>query len=417
MELPKNVTQIGEVDRHCKVYVEDYVVSYLKQLNTQAESKEISVALYGRHEQENGLDYHFIYGACKVEQLPREVRHLSQAQLQEVEKYRRKYFPELAFAGYRLLNGEMIEGFYIRDQDICRYIAGYAQFYEKNDAMLAYMLDVRETIQPERVDQEKYERVRQRQEERRAEAAEENNAGQPMSDKLIQLSTSQNLQRMRLAAVAVFALLCLFGFATFKNDTLDSANGEKLVAVNATDISPQEAVQKDKLVIEDKLEDALREENQSEAQGKLGADSQDNAKTQEEADPQASASVQDSVNVQEGVESQENTEIQEGSDSQEQATAREAGALGEQSENVENAGTEITEAGQQATEQTQPVVADTTETLVAEAVAYIIQPGDTLIAISRRQYGTDTRVQDICERNKITDPNNIKQGQVIMLPR
>ena len=55
MELPKNVTQIGEVDRHCKVYVEDYVVSYIKQLNTQAETREISVALYGRYEQENKL--------------------------------------------------------------------------------------------------------------------------------------------------------------------------------------------------------------------------------------------------------------------------------------------------------------------------------------------------------------------------
>ena len=102
------------------------------------------MALYGRHEQENGYDYHFIYGACKVDQLPREVRHLSQAQQQEIERLRRKYFPELMFAGYRLLNGEMIEGFFICDRDVCRYIAGYAQFYEKNDAMLAYMLDVRE---------------------------------------------------------------------------------------------------------------------------------------------------------------------------------------------------------------------------------------------------------------------------------
>ena len=33
MELPKNITQIGESDRHCKIYVEDYVVSYIKQMN------------------------------------------------------------------------------------------------------------------------------------------------------------------------------------------------------------------------------------------------------------------------------------------------------------------------------------------------------------------------------------------------
>ena len=60
MELPKNITQIGEVDKVCKVYVEDYVVSYIKQLNREAENREISVALYGRHEQEDGVDYHFV---------------------------------------------------------------------------------------------------------------------------------------------------------------------------------------------------------------------------------------------------------------------------------------------------------------------------------------------------------------------
>lgn len=27
MELPKNITQIGESDKSCKIYAEDYVVS------------------------------------------------------------------------------------------------------------------------------------------------------------------------------------------------------------------------------------------------------------------------------------------------------------------------------------------------------------------------------------------------------
>ena len=33
MELPKNITQVGETDRNCKIYVEDYVVSYMRQMN------------------------------------------------------------------------------------------------------------------------------------------------------------------------------------------------------------------------------------------------------------------------------------------------------------------------------------------------------------------------------------------------
>lgn len=47
-------------------------------------------------------------------------------------------------------------------------MSGYAQFYEKNDSMLAYMLENRgEEAAPEKVDQEKYEVVKKRQEERR----------------------------------------------------------------------------------------------------------------------------------------------------------------------------------------------------------------------------------------------------------
>ena len=33
MELPRNITQVGETDRNCKIYVEDYVVSYMRQMN------------------------------------------------------------------------------------------------------------------------------------------------------------------------------------------------------------------------------------------------------------------------------------------------------------------------------------------------------------------------------------------------
>ena len=168
MELPKNITQIGEADRHCKIYVEDYVISYIRQMNHQAADKKETLALYGRRQEEGEIAYLFIYGACRMTTLSGQVRHLSQAQLQEAEKQKRLYFPEDMFLGYSLLNGEMVEGFYILEQGICRYVAGYACFYEKNDSMLAYMLDSRkEEAKPEQVDNEKYERVRQRQEETR----------------------------------------------------------------------------------------------------------------------------------------------------------------------------------------------------------------------------------------------------------
>ena len=174
MDLPKNVTQIGETNHSCKIYVEDYVISYIKQMNGHALDKGLAVALYGVRREEAGITYLFFYGAAKLNFLQRETRHLSQAVLQEAEKTRKRYFGEYTFLGYRLLDGEMVEGFHVYEQGVCRYIEGYAQFYEKNDSMLRFMLEERqEEVKPEEFDQEKYDVVKRRQEERRSRAEEE----------------------------------------------------------------------------------------------------------------------------------------------------------------------------------------------------------------------------------------------------
>ena len=129
MELPKNITQIGEVNPYCKIYVEDYVVSFMKQLNQRAAQKQVSVALYGTKKEEAGITYLFCYGSGPLGFLQKENRHLSQAVLQEAEKQRKKFFGELQFLGYCLLNGDMPEGFWIYEQGVCRYVEGYARFY------------------------------------------------------------------------------------------------------------------------------------------------------------------------------------------------------------------------------------------------------------------------------------------------
>lgn len=411
MELPKNITQIGEVGRDCKIYVEDYVISYMKQLNRAAQDKDMAVALYGKRREENGIAYYFMYGACKLDFLQREVRHLSQAQRQEIEGCRKRYFKELAFVGYALLNGDMIEGFHVCEQDICRYISGYAQFYEKNDLMLAYMLDVREEAQPEQVDQEKYEEVKRRQEERKAaserpvrsagtrsrdEAAvsrgERTDRGEraAQADRVRrafstgQIATSAGLQRMRLTAVGVFALLCLLGIATFREDgQKHSGTPDNAIAANSSN------VQKDTLVMEDKLEQALLHENQS-------AENEDGRRQSESLNASAESGQPDVL---------DKPDVPDASDvSVEKETTQEP-----QGESEQASQPEPSKAEQDGTQPSQAVSSG--------AVAYVIQPGDTLIAISKRQYGTDIRVADICNVNKISDPDDIKEGQVIMLPR
>lgn len=271
MELPKNITQIGETNPHCKIYVEDYVISYIRQLNQYAREKGLAVALYGTKKEEGEVTYLFLYGACKLNFLQRECRHLSQAVCQEVEKQRRKYFSDYVFLGYRLLDGEMVEGFHICEQGVCRYVEGYAQFYEKNDQMLAFMLDDRQgEARPEEVPQEKYDMVKKRQEERRALSEEKGGhafrrSASPKKDR-----TVMPLRNMKLAAAAAFVLLCAAGFATLGDgqrlDHLQSDVKQLLEDItrkqlpDAVEVAGSNA-QVGTIVAEDKLTDAIRKEN------------------------------------------------------------------------------------------------------------------------------------------------------------
>lgn len=380
MELPKNITQIGEADKHCRIYVEDYVVSYIKQMNGMAQNKDIAIALYGRKTTEDGVNYLFAYGSAKLNFLQRPVRHLSQAQEQEIEKLRKKYFPEMIFLGYQILNGEMVEGFQICEQEICRYVAGYAQFYEKNDSMLAYMLENRgEEAEPEKVDQEKYEVVKKRQEERRqnqenghaVHAAARTVRDHTGADNIISMPTV-GLRRMKMAATGCFVLLCVVALALMRQESTGESLEEtaRQAMSNLMEQKLPDAVEEQNqvstLVAEDKLEDALRQENA------------------------AAENVTESVV---------------------ETTASEVVT----SEEITPTQGEVTPTPEAATPEPVTETTQTVET-ASQPVSYTIKKGDTLIGISLRNYGSNAKVAEICSLNGITDPDDIKIGQEILLP-
>lgn len=399
MELPKNITQIGESDHHCKIYVEDYVISYMKQLNRLAMDKDMAVALYGIRREENEVSYLFVYGAAKLTFLQRETRHLSQAQQQETEKLRKRYFQDYVFLGYRLLNGEMVEGVHICEQGICRYIAGYAQFYEKNDSMLAYMLDVREEAQPEVIDQEKYNVVKKRQEVRRLKQEEES------SPKAV---SSSGMRRMRLAVVAVFALLCLVGLTTLNgNDTVNELQAMARQVMDGAmeqripDAAQEgEAVGVDTLITEDKLAEAVRQENTA-AGDNAGVEGQEAWQVSAQGVTGDGGGMEETVS--EPALEPEETTASEPALEPEGATASEpAGALEPEEETASQPALEAETVSETVPEQ--------------QPVSYTIKEGDTLIGISVRNYGSDEKVSEICSLNQIANPDDIKVGQKILLP-
>lgn len=468
MELPKNITQIGETNPHCKIYVEDYVISYIKQLNSYACDKTLAVALYGIRKEEAGITYIFLYGAGKLNFLQKECRHLSQAVLQEAEKQRMKFFPEYVFLGYKLLDGEMVEGFYVCEQNVCRSIEGYAQFYEKNDKMLAFMLEERQTdAVPEKVDQDKYDMVKKRQEERRALVGEKSGHAFRTPIKLPKMAEpgGANLRNMRMAAAAAFVLLGVAGLAAMgggeRLGDLQIAARQWMEEISQKQLPDMVEVsngtaQAGTIVAEDKLTDAILKEN--EAAGNPDSDSEvpvqdgrgqsgpggiaaepgqtqpdpdtgqtnpeptaptapDTAPTTPDATmPPTPETGQTTPDISPDITAPSNPASDREPAEPSEPMAPETGqttpdtALPSDSASAQEPDRPPSESGGNQGESAAE------EPSVTEPVSYTIRKGDTLIGICIRKYGSDERVAEICSLNHISNPDDIKEGAEILLP-
>ena len=65
-QLPKNVRQIGNVSDEPKIYVEDYVDTYLNQLKDKAKDEPVGIALAGEILVLEGQPVVYISGAFRL---------------------------------------------------------------------------------------------------------------------------------------------------------------------------------------------------------------------------------------------------------------------------------------------------------------------------------------------------------------
>ena len=65
-EIPKNVRQIGVVKGKTKVYIEDYITTFMKQISTR-DDKPKALILYGDKQVENSETLLFVNGAILAE--------------------------------------------------------------------------------------------------------------------------------------------------------------------------------------------------------------------------------------------------------------------------------------------------------------------------------------------------------------
>lgn len=375
MELPKNIVQIGKPDKTHKIFVEDYVVSYIKQLNRVCDDKAVGLALYGRLFEENDCRYYFLYGAAPIVGLEHRGPYLSQVEKEEIADVGKRYFDEYEFLAWCNVKGEPIEGFYVQVQGKGIEIGGYACFYEKNECMLNYMLLTG--------GQHRSEKTVVEQKEKEKPARGEWKAADYVkpSEKAVKKKppVAKRLEYGKVAVAAVLLILCVVGITTLNDyDKLEDLQ----VAARQVIAS----------MSEQKLPDAQP------ADSVAGPDGQGGIAGLDGQGGIAGAEKPGSVSGQEG-----GGTPASGHD----LVSGNAGSSTDNSPAQQDAAGDGA-AGEDAAEEAlaeQPV-----------ATAYTIVKGDTLHSICMKKYGSLARLQEICEMNGIVNADSIQVGQTILLP-
>jgi len=443
LKIPKNVMQIGTGSPNVKLYMEDYVHTFLER----CQGKETCLA-FGQQEEKDGIRYYLIYGVEKET---------------DFRRGNFPYFQKLERIGKIEKKEASVRFWTVRGEEI--QIGGYFIFYEQNEEMQAYMIAEREQSRPADVEEERVmEAINARREKRKAEAAADaargttasgastpNTARSATASRASAPNTASGRKTVlsRLGALkaaaptlnaasrktafgtayqarlgstgALFPKLCRIGCLvlllvlvgtalTSVNQYPDMKAVSALLAGAVRNTKNETKNTSSGLIVEETVgwnssDEMARSAALDEAAQADDTTGTDNAAMDGEAtDNRTTDSVMPDSVMPDSVMSDSVTTDSVTTDSV-MADGRNA---------------VTTDADAESSAVRQSASASDSFPQVQEALAhpesYQVQKGDSLIAISRRFYGTDEKVIEICRLNNIKDPNQIQPGQNILLP-
>ena len=440
METTDIVIHKGEKEEKYQLYVEDYVMSFLKNYGTSNGRK---IFFYGTREQKNKKYY--IYGAGQQKNI--------------------SYFVRYELLDEIVCRFDMDKPVFSIKEDSGRYeLSGYYIFYQSNEAMQSYMIEQRKGHETEEKAQDKFRTQGRSQAQNGLRAQDKSGvqnkirpqdfsdirtrSGLKSSDVEKGNSSEKQINTRRTyvhgkkeepekskGGVMAFQLTAVFLVlaAIIINSTNSYSKlrelGQSAVEVFFT-MENQEAAKKDdgKMSGETEISEVTRETETSEVvDGTQGTvlrledlDAEFEKENQEAKEDVDNTSEQDKAKKDADSESTQGKENVDGETEQSKDDATDENAqtkedaVDETAQDKENAASE--------SEQEKNSTASTEEPPSQEAFArnfaeyYQIEKGDTLCKISIKLYGDASKVNEICEINKIDDPDNIKYGQKILLP-
>ncbi len=447
-KLPKNIRQIGERDAIVKLYVEDYVNTYLRRLYP-AGGQDLRVGLLlGSVEMNDGTPYIFIDGAMEMEDVTEQGQKVVFSELAWKKAYQsvEQLFPKRSVLGWFLCGApgndlsplnywkqhvqyfqgpnklmylssgvEGDESVYITSEDGFYKLCGYSIYYERNQMMQDYMVlrkDVRriESGSDEKVIQE----FRKRMDEHKDEVTDRHQTlgllrGMCMAMSIVILAGGivmfNNYERMQEMESVIASAIpervesALMG----KDNAAVKDKPESHVVVEEADggVYPTTAAVTKETMSETQPGNQNGGEDQNGGDGQAAGSGQKSENTQDGGDVQSSGNGQNSGGGQNGESSQNSGNGQDGGNSQESAQTQ-GGNKGASKE--EGAGSQSSSGGasQAAAGGTQRV--------------HVVQDGETLYGICISEYHDVNKLKEICELNGLEDENKIVSGQKLLLP-
>lgn len=443
LKIPKNVMQIGTGSPNVKLYMEDYVHTFLER----CQGKETCLA-FGQQEEKDGIRYYLIYGVEKET---------------DFRRGNFPYFQKLERIGKIEKKEASVRFWTVRGEEI--QIGGYFIFYEQNEEMQAYMIAEREQSRPADVEEERVmEAINARREKRKAEAAADaarsttasgastpNTARSATASRASASNTASGrktvlsrLGALKAAAPTLNAASRKTAFGTAYQARLGSTGAlfPKLCRIGCLVLL---------LVLVGTALTSVNQYPDMKAVSALLAGAVRNTKN-ETKNTSSGLIVEETVGWNSSDEMARSAALDEAAQADDTTGTDNAAMDGEATDNrttdsvmpesvmpdsvmpdsvmsdsvttdsvmADGQNTVTTDADAETSTARQSASASDSSPQVQEALArpesYQVQKGDSLIAISRRFYGTDEKVIEICRLNNIKDPNQIQPGQNILLP-
>lgn len=430
--LPKNIRQIGERDQVVKLYVEDYVNTYLRRLYPAGGEDLRCGLLLGSEEEGGKVPCIFIDGALEMEGVAcgKEQVDLNDQAWKRAYRDMEEMFPKRSVQGWFLcgapgcqlsplnywkqhskyfpgknkimylnsgLEGE--EALYMASDDGFYRLRGYCVYYERNQMMQDYMIARKDVKRVDAgVDDGVIRDFRRRMDEKREEARERRSA----------VSVLGGICGVLSVAVLAGGIVMVNNYQKMRD--MESVLASVMPA--GAEYLPGGEEEKPELVLETGV--TVQPET-------MTAGMPEPPETGAAASEPAASGTAEVVSGEAASKPAETGAAVSGTAAAESAAAAEPSKAGAAASEPAASGAAEAVSGEaeavhipslEEADQQMEVLGQALE----EASTHVVQDGETLYGICLEKYHDLSRVDEVCRLNGLEDVNKIKAGQKLILP-